>query len=65
MKKISSIIAKILMLTIFLVCVTIAFVGCENGNIEINESISDDISNINSSGEEDVVVSRRNCGESD
>ena len=46
---------KLIMLTIIAVCVTIASVGCENGNIKINPSNSIEINESQSSGEEELV----------
>ena len=50
---------KLVMLTFFVCCVTILFVGCENGNININNLISGDSGNIYSSGEEEIKESRK------
>ena len=45
------------MLTIFVCCATIIFVGCENGNIKINESVSEK-ADFFDSGEEIIEKSR-------
>ena len=47
------------MLTFFVCCVTIIFVGCENGNSNINNLISGGSGNIYSSGEEEIKESRK------
>lgn len=46
---------KLIMLTIFASCVTITLVGCENGNIQINNLDSDTIIENKSSGDEELV----------
>lgn len=49
---------KLIMLTFFVSCVTILFVGCENGNIKINESVSEKTDFLGS-GEELLKESRK------
>ena len=49
---------KLIMLTFFVCCVTITFVGCENGNININEFVSGN-TEFFSSGEEFLRESRK------
>lgn len=47
------------MLTIFVCYATIIFVGCENGNIKINEYTPVKQEILESSGEEEKVLSRK------
>ena len=41
-----------IMLTIFAICVTILFVGCENGNLDTHSGIKNDISYNSGEGKE-------------
>lgn len=50
---------KLVMLTIFACCVTMSLVGCENGNINIDNLISEESGNACSSGEEEIKESRK------
>lgn len=58
MKKLPNI-SKLIMLTFFVSCVTIFFVGCENGNIEINNSVSGESDFIEYLEEEHIKSRRR------
>ena len=54
---------NLIMLTFFVCCVIIFFVGCENGNIKINVFTSGD-TDFFDSGEEYLVQNRRKFNKS-